>query len=117
MDEHKLPVIGANVVEKVRQMGLLPIWMENLLWQYRTMLFCGSLISVILRSEIPVKGNRQLNITLQEDSKSLDEVVVVGYGTQKKVNLTGSVDVITEEVLANRSAPTMSQLIQGASLT
>ena len=49
LDEHKLPVIGANVVEKVRQMGLLPIWMENLLWQYRTMLFCWSLISVILR--------------------------------------------------------------------
>ena len=77
-------------------------------------------VPIILRpgyitQEIPVKGNRQLNITLQEDSKSLDEVVVVGYGTQKKVNLTGSVDVITEEVLANRSAPTMSQLIQGAS--
>lgn len=41
--------------------------------------------------EIAVKGQKQINITLQEDSKVLDEVVVIGYGTSKRGDLTGSV--------------------------
>ena len=40
-----------------------------------------------------------ISATLQEDTKTLDEVVVVGYGTQKKVNLTGSVASINSEVI------------------
>ena len=115
LDEHKLPVIGANVVEKGTTNGTV----TDLDGKFTLAVQDNAVLQVsyigYITQEIPVKGNRQLNITLQEDSKSLDEVVVVGYGTQKKVNLTGSVDVITEEVLANRSAPTMSQLIQGAS--
>ena len=39
---------------------------------------------------------------LQEDTKTLDEVVVVGFGTQKKVNLTGSVGTVDSEALASR---------------
>ena len=64
--------------------------------------------------EYPVKDNSVINITMQEDSRSLDEVVVVGYGTQKKVNLTGAVSVVEGDQLAGRSASTMSQLLQGA---
>ena len=40
-----------------------------------------------------------------EDTQTLDEVVVVGYGTQKKVNLTGAVEQVTSEVFDNRSVP------------
>ncbi|WP_418892549.1 SusC/RagA family TonB-linked outer membrane protein [Limibacterium fermenti] len=43
---------------------------------------------------IPVKGRTSIDIVLEEDSEALEEVVVVGYGTQKKVNLTGSVSSI-----------------------
>jgi TonB-linked SusC/RagA family outer membrane protein len=50
---------------------------------------------------------------LVEDTQSLEEVVVVGYGTQKKINLTGAVDVVTAEKLSNRQAPNVSQLLQG----
>ena len=64
--------------------------------------------------ESPVKNNSVINITMQEDSRSLEEVVVVGYGTQKKVNLTGAVSVVEGDQLAGRSASTMSQLLQGA---
>ena len=39
-------------------------------------------------------GNGNLTVTLTEDAKALEEVVVVGFGTQKKVNLTGAVEVI-----------------------
>jgi len=65
--------------------------------------------------EVTVGKNPTINVTLAEETVGVDEVVVVGYGTQKKVNLTGSVDVISGDVLANRSAPSVSQLIQGTS--
>jgi hypothetical protein len=41
------------------------------------------------------------------------EVVVIGYGTQKKANLTGAVDQVTSEVLENRSIPNLTQGLQG----
>lgn len=58
--------------------------------------------------EIKLTGNQQLRIIMEEDTKRLEEVVVVGYGTQKKVNLTGSVSSITADELANK--PVMVQL-------
>ena len=42
--------------------------------------------------EIPVNGQKSFTIRMTEDTQSLDEVVVVGYGTQKKLNVTGAVD-------------------------
>jgi TonB-linked SusC/RagA family outer membrane protein len=64
---------------------------------------------------ISVGGRSIIDVVLNEDMTSLDEVVVVGYGVQKKVNLTGSVDVISNEKLSNRQAPTVSQMLQGLS--
>lgn len=52
--------------------------------------------------EVPVNGKSFLNVELKEDSKTLDEVVVVGFGTQKKVNLTGSVGTVAAEALESR---------------
>lgn len=63
--------------------------------------------------EVPVKGNTSLNIVLMEDAQTLDEVVVVGYGKQKKVNLTGSVGVIDANQLNNRSISSVEEAIQG----
>ena len=57
---------------------------------------------------------RSLKVTLSEDTKLMDEVVVVGYGTQKKVNLTGAVDQIDNEVLKNRPSANLSQMLEGA---
>ncbi|AEL27147.1 SusC/RagA family TonB-linked outer membrane protein [Cyclobacterium marinum] len=59
-------------------------------------------------------GNRStINITLKEDTQSLDEVVVVGYGTQEKVNLTGAVGVATSERLQNRPIANVGEGLQG----
>jgi len=63
--------------------------------------------------EIPVIGKNTINVEMQEVTVGIEEVVAVGYGTQKKVNLTGAVDVISDEKLANRQAPNVSQLLQG----
>lgn len=56
---------------------------------------------------------KSMLITLLEDSELLDEVVVVGYGTQKKVNLTGAVSVVESDALIDRSSSNMSRLLQG----
>lgn len=66
-----------------------------------------------LSQEIVVGSNNIINVTLIQDSKSLEEVVVVGYGTQKKVNLTGSVASIDQKFLANRPITNSSQALQG----
>ncbi|WP_454802490.1 carboxypeptidase-like regulatory domain-containing protein [Mucilaginibacter phyllosphaerae] len=53
------------------------------------------------------------SITLVAQSGTLNEVLVVGYGTQKKQNLTGAVDQVTSKVLENRSLPNLTQGLQG----
>ena len=63
--------------------------------------------------EVKVKGNAPLNIILKEDSEALDEVVVIGYGTQKKVNLTGAVSAVTGEEIAKRPVSNTSTMLQG----
>lgn len=61
-------------------------------------------------------GNRtSITIQLKEDTQGLNEVVVVGYGVQKKENVTGAVDVISNKQIQDRQAPTVSQLLQGQS--
>ncbi len=66
-----------------------------------------------LTKEVKWTG-QPLHITLQEDSKTLDEVVVVGYGTQKKVNVTGAVSMVGAEAIESRPVANVSQALQGA---
>lgn len=54
-----------------------------------------------------------LQVTLKDDTQALDEVVVVGYGTQKKVNVTGAVGMVDSKVLAARPVTNVSQALQG----
>jgi len=63
---------------------------------------------------VRVNGNTtQYNIVMEEDNQALDEVVVVGYGTQKKVNLTGSVASISSDKLANRVGSDVTNMLTG----
>ncbi len=64
--------------------------------------------------ETTVKDGNPLNIVLTPDSEFLAETVVVGYGTQKKVNLTGAVAVVDGDALSSRSASSVGELLQGA---
>lgn len=63
--------------------------------------------------EVLVGNQTSINVTLEVDAIGIEEVVAIGYGTQKKINLTGAVDVISNEKLASRQAPNVSQLLQG----
>ena len=62
--------------------------------------------------EIVWKGT-PVDVTLKENSKVLNEVVVVGYGTQKKVNVTGAVSMVNKDVLENRPVVSVTQALQG----
>ena len=64
--------------------------------------------------ETKVGNQSNLSITLKEDSKALDEVVVVGYGTMKKKDLTGAVGAVKGDDLASRRTTQLSTALQGA---
>ncbi|QEC54188.1 TonB-linked SusC/RagA family outer membrane protein [Anseongella ginsenosidimutans] len=62
---------------------------------------------------IEVGGRTVIDVVLREDAVALEQLVVVGYGTQKKINLTGAVSQIGSEVIEDRPAPNVSRLLQG----
>src|SRR5690606_32114920 len=63
--------------------------------------------------QVTVGAQRNLTITLVESTEELDEVVVIGYGTVKKRDLTGAVSVIDVDDMAKTGASTIAQSIQG----
>lgn len=62
---------------------------------------------------IPVNGRKTIDVVMFSDTELLDEVVVVGYGTQKKENLTGAVSQVSGDVLENRPISNIGQGLQG----
>ncbi len=64
--------------------------------------------------EIAVGNQSRIDIFLEADTKSLEEVVVVGYGTQQKKDLTGAVSVVQGEAITNRKTTQISQALQGS---
>ena len=67
-----------------------------------------------MTQEVSTAGRSSLEVTLQEDAKNLEELVVVGYGVQKKVNLTGSVASVSGSEISKRLVGQTSMAIQGA---
>ena len=59
-------------------------------------------------------GQGTVNVTIQEDNMLLEETIVVGYGTQKKVNLTGAITAIESKSLENRTAHNLTTMLQGS---
>ncbi|NEM98572.1 SusC/RagA family TonB-linked outer membrane protein [Pontibacter burrus] len=67
----------------------------------------------MVTQEVPLNGRSTLNVQLQSDEKQLEEVVVVGYGTQLKQELTGNVAQISGEAIANIPSPSLESALQG----
>lgn len=65
------------------------------------------------QQEITAVSNKLMKITLKEDSEMLEEVVVVGFGTQKKVNLTGAVSTVSAKEIKERPVVNAVQALQG----
>ena len=108
------PVIGASVVVKGTTNGVITDFDGNF---SLSNVKKGDIIQISFvgyaTQEIAWDG-KPLNITLKEDTELLDEVVVVGYGTQKKVNVTGAVAMTEGDVLENRPIANIAQGLQGA---
>lgn len=113
-DSDGLPVIGAGVMVEGSLHGTvtdedgrwtLELEDDNVTLEISSMGY--------QRQSVAVKGRSDFTVTLTSDTQYLDEVVVVGYGTQKKVNLTGSVSMVTSEDMASRPVSNMSSGLQG----
>ncbi len=63
--------------------------------------------------EMPIGNRITFNVVLEEEAIGLQEVVAIGYGTMRKINLTGAVDQVSNEVFENRPMPNLIQGLQG----
>lgn len=113
LDHNGEPIIGANIVEKETTNGTITDIDGNFSLEVPQN---GTLIvSYIgyLTKEMPIGKQNNLKVILVEDTQTLDEVVVVGYGAQKKVNLTGAVGTIDSKVLESRPIMNSTSALQG----
>ncbi|HMM18868.1 MAG TPA: SusC/RagA family TonB-linked outer membrane protein, partial [Petrimonas sp.] len=112
-DVDGIPLIGVNVVEKGTTNGTVTDIDGNFSINVKTHSTVIFTYIGFAEQELVWDGNSVMNVVLREDLELLDEVVVVGYGTQRKVNLTGAVSQVSNEVLENRPAPNLTRLLQG----
>lgn len=113
-DATGFPVIGASVVEKGNSTnGVITDLDGNFTLQVAKNAVIVISYMGYQTQEVQVTPGKILNITLKEDNQVLDEVVVVGYGVQKKVNLTGSVATVEGETLEQRPLANATQSLQG----
>jgi len=108
------PLIGATVIIKGTSIGSITNYNGD--FNFNTSQDTGTLVvSFIgyLPKEVPFSGQQALKIALSPDTEELDEVVVIGYGTQKKSHLTGSVAKLDTEGLDQLPVPRADQVLQG----
>mgnify|MGYP000174685139 CR=1 FL=1 len=109
------PLIGATIKEKGTTNGAV----SDIEGNFTIQVSSPNAILVIssigyVQQEVKVGSQKVINITMKEDNQSLNEVVVVGYGTQKKVNLTGSVAAVNvEKEMQSRTVTNLSNVLSG----
>lgn len=112
-DASGAPVIGASVVVK----GTTTSTITDLSGKYKLSVPESAKTLVVsyvgmTKQELPITGT-VMNVTLQDNSEALDEVVVIGYGTVKKRDLTGSVSSIKSSEIMKTASPNAMQAMQG----
>ena len=105
------PVIGASV--KVKGTKLAAVTDLNGEFELNTHANATLQISYVGFKETEVKASNGMKISLEEDTESLEEVVVVGYGTQKKESLTGAMANIKGEKLKDITSATVENMLNG----
>ena len=114
IDANGDPVIGANVVEKGTTNGTITDMSGNFVLSVNPNAVLSVSYIGYVSKDIQVKDRSSFTISLEEDSELLDEVVVVGYGTMKKKDLTGAVGTLKGESLSARKTTQLSTALQGA---
>lgn len=115
-DESGLPLVGASVAIENTNIGTI----TNELGQYElfideSMVTGELIISYIgyLSKTVNYLGNQTINVILSQNPGLIDEVIIVGYGEQKRSNISGSVSSVKAEDLENRSRLRLDQALQG----
>ena len=112
-DTHGEPIIGANVTVKGQSsIGTITDIDGRFILNVPSNAILQITYIGYVAQEVKAK-QENMSIELVEDSETLDEVIVVGYGTQKKVNLTGSVGNVSLDDLGNRPITNASNALQG----
>lgn len=113
INEANEPVVGASIAEKGTTKGAI----SDIDGNYSISVSENATLVVsfigFASQEVAIGNESTINITLSESALRLDDVVVVGYGKQKKANLTGAVNQFTTEDLTQRQVSSTSQLLQG----
>lgn len=106
-------VIGANIVERGTTNGTI----TDIDGKFSLSVAPNATLVITyigyIEQQIPVNSRTVLNVQLQEDTQALEEVVVVGYSTMKKKDLTGAVSVVKVEDIENRISSNVMQSLQG----
>ena len=112
-DDSGEPIIGANIVEKGTTNGII----TDLNGSFTLSVNNDAVLRVsyigYVTQEIAVGNQSRLSITLQEDTQTLDEVVVVGYGTMRKSDLTGAIVSLSNEKFKNLPQSSTKTILQG----
>ena len=116
LDAQQQPVIGASVVIAGTRQGTVTdpdgtFSMKIPAGNVTLEVACLGYTTV--QTTVP-EGTSKIAVTLEEDNMLLEETVVVGYGTQKKVNLTGAITSVDSKSLENRTAHNVSTMLQGS---
>lgn len=112
-DTNGEPVIGANIVVKGTTNGTITDMDGNFVLDVPADAVLHVSYIGYSDKEIPVGNQTVLTVSLAEDSRALDEVVVIGYGTARKIDLTGSTSSLGGDKLRVKSSPQLSTQMQG----
>jgi TonB-linked SusC/RagA family outer membrane protein len=112
-DSNSEPIIGANVVEKGTTNGVI----TDIDGKFSLQVPASAVLQIsyigYTTKEIPVGNDTNLLISIEEDTKALDEVVVVGYGVQRKISVTNAISSIDSDDLSERNSTNVNQALQG----
>jgi hypothetical protein len=111
VDQSGEPVIGANVVEKGTTNGIITDLDGNFTLEVKR--GATLIISFVGYVTQEVKAAAQVKVVMAEDSELLEDLVVVGYGVQKKSSVTGSISSVKTEDVANRTITNAQSALQG----
>lgn len=112
-DDKGEAIIGASVVQKGTSNGTI----TDMDGHFALTVPSDAILEVSYigyqKQQIKTDGQTAINVILQEDNRALDEVVVVGYGVQKKINLSGSVEALKGDNISKKATIQTSQALQG----
>lgn len=113
-DADGVPLPGANIVEKGTTNGVTADFDGNFTIGVtnENAILVVSYIGYATK-EIPLNGETTISVMLEESAAGLDEVVLIGYGTQKKSDLTGAVGSVSSDELQERPAASLTQSLSG----